>query len=66
MNPVDLIIKKRDGGSLTTDEMNFFVQGAAQDTWPDYQIAAMLMAIITKMAAIIEDKQRTIENNVSN
>lgn len=48
MNPVDLIIKKRDGGSLTTDEMNFFVQGAAQDTWPDYQIAAMLMAMFLR------------------
>ena len=45
MNTVDLIIKKRDKLELTTEEINFFVQGVTAKTIPDYQIAAMLMAI---------------------
>lgn len=45
MNPVDLIIKKRDGGILSDEEIQFFIDGAAQDIWPDYQVAALLMAI---------------------
>jgi len=45
MRAVDLIIKKRDGGELTTDEIEFFVRGYTEGTIPDYQAAAMLMAI---------------------
>lgn len=45
MNIVDLIIKKRDGGCLNKNEIDFFVNGVTSDTIPDYQISAMLMAI---------------------
>lgn len=45
MDIVDLIIKKRDGGKLTKDEINFFISGVTQDTIADYQISAMLMAM---------------------
>lgn len=45
MNTVDLIIKKRSKFELTTEEINFFVHGVTTKTIPDYQIAAMLMAI---------------------
>ncbi|MDW7656145.1 MAG: thymidine phosphorylase [Bacillota bacterium] len=48
MNPVDLIIKKRDGGFLTDKEMQFFIDGAAHDSWPDYQLSAMLMALFLR------------------
>ncbi len=45
MNIVDLIIKKRDGGKLTKDEIDFFIKGVTDSSIPDYQISAMLMAI---------------------
>ena len=45
MNPVDIIIKKRDGGELTAAEIDFFVQGFTQGRIPDYQVAAWAMAI---------------------
>ncbi|MCD8089014.1 MAG: thymidine phosphorylase [Clostridiales bacterium] len=45
MNFVDLIIKKRNRQRLEEKEIEFFVNGAAKGTIPDYQIAAMLMAI---------------------
>ncbi len=45
MNIVDLIIKKRNGGKLSNEEINFFIKGATDSSIPDYQISAMLMAI---------------------
>jgi len=45
MRAVDIIAKKRDGYPLTTEEINFFVQGFARGEIPDYQAAALLMAI---------------------
>ena len=45
MNIVDLIIKKRDGGKLTKEEIEFFIKGVTDSSIPDYQVSAMLMAI---------------------
>ena len=45
MNVVDLIEKKRDGGVLAPDELAFLIGGYVADEIPDYQIAALLMAI---------------------
>lgn len=45
MNIVDLIIKKRDGGKLTKEEIEFFINGVTDSSIPDYQVSAMLMAI---------------------
>jgi pyrimidine-nucleoside phosphorylase len=44
MHAIDLIRKKRDGGELTADEIQFVVQGAASQTIPEAQLAAWLMA----------------------
>lgn len=48
MRPVDLIIKKRDGGVFSPQEIDFLVQGFTRDEIPDYQFAALLMAIVLK------------------
>ena len=45
MNMVDMIAKKKLGQALTEEDIRFFVRGAADQTIPDYQLAAMLMAI---------------------
>ena len=44
MRMIDVIIKKRNGKTLTQDEFNFVAQGAAKGTVPDYQLSAFLMA----------------------
>ena len=41
----ELIRRKRDGNTLTQEEIKFLVQGAANSTTPDYQLAAWLMAV---------------------
>ncbi len=43
--PQDIIIKKRDGGSLSRDEIEFFARGVVDGTFADYQATALLMAI---------------------
>lgn len=45
---IDLICKKKQGGSLTLDEINFMVEGYTSGELPDYQMSAMLMAICFK------------------
>jgi pyrimidine-nucleoside phosphorylase len=45
MNPIDIIIKKRDGGTLAPEELQFLVTGYVQGHIPDYQISAFLMAV---------------------
>ena len=42
---VDIIEKKRDGKELTTDEINFFIEGYTKGDIPDYQAASLAMAI---------------------
>lgn len=41
----DIIAKKRDGLELNFEELEFIAQSAANDTVPDYQLSALLMAI---------------------
>ena len=48
MRAVDVIIKKRDGGELTSEEIEFFIGGFARNEIPDYQAAAWAMAILLK------------------
>ena len=45
MTMIDIITKKKLGGELSQEEIDFFVSAAAQNTAPDYQLAALLMAI---------------------
>lgn len=48
MRMVDLIEKKRDGKELTTEEINFIIEGYTKDEIPDYQISAWAMAVFFK------------------
>jgi pyrimidine-nucleoside phosphorylase len=45
---VDIIIKKRDGGALSRDEIAFIVTGVTSGTIPDYQASALLMAVLVR------------------
>jgi pyrimidine-nucleoside phosphorylase len=45
--PQHIIIKKRDGGTLTKEEIEFFARGVTDgEGFKDYQAAALLMAIV--------------------
>ncbi len=43
-----IIQKKRDGGSLTTEEVKWFIDSYTAGTIPDYQMSALLMAIFIR------------------
>ena len=45
MSFVEAIAEKRDGGTLTRDQVAAFVAGASDGSLPPEQLAAMLMAI---------------------
>jgi pyrimidine-nucleoside phosphorylase len=45
MNPVDLIVKKREGGEHTEDELRFLMRGLVDGSIPDYQVSAWAMAV---------------------
>jgi pyrimidine-nucleoside phosphorylase len=45
MRTVDIIARKRDGHSLTRDEIGFIIRGYTSGEVADYQMAALVMAI---------------------
>ncbi|GAW91685.1 pyrimidine-nucleoside phosphorylase [Calderihabitans maritimus] len=45
MRAYDVILKKRNGGELTSEEIGFMVNGYVEDRIPDYQMSALAMAI---------------------
>jgi len=57
MRAVDIIAKKRDGLSLTAEEIQFFVQGLTSGQVPDYQVTAWAMAVLLKSMT----RQETID-----
>ena len=48
MRAVDLIRRKRDGGVLGREQIDYFIAGVTDGTLPDYQVAALLMAIVLR------------------
>ena len=46
MNILDIIEKKKVKAELSTDEINYFVDGFTKGSIPDYQMSALLMAIL--------------------
>lgn len=56
MRMVEIIEKKRDGASLTREEIDFFVNAYVRDDIPDYQASALLMAIL--LQGMTDDETR--------
>ena len=57
MRMYDIIMKKRDGQALSTEEISYFVENYTKGLIPDYQASALLMAIfLNKM-----DKRETLD-----
>lgn len=48
MRMVDLIQKKKHGGTLSKEEINYIVNGYTKGEIPDYQMSAFLMAVYFK------------------
>lgn len=46
MRMVDIIHAKREGGALSPEQLQFFITGYIRGEIPDYQVSALLMAIL--------------------
>src|SRR5260370_23402701 len=44
----DLIRRKRDGGELQRNEIEFLIESYTRDAIPDYQMSAWLMAVVLR------------------
>jgi pyrimidine-nucleoside phosphorylase len=60
MRAVDIIIKKRDKQELTSQEIEFFIQGFTNGDIPDYQASAFAMAIMLNGMTSHETKDLTL------
>lgn len=60
MRAVDIIIKKRDRGELTSQEIEFFVKGFTNGEIPDYQGAAFAMAVMLNGMTSFETADLTL------
>lgn len=58
-NPVELILKKRDGHSLDENEVSFFIKGFLDGSIADYQMSALLMSCFFQGLNIEETKAFT-------
>ena len=59
MRPQDIIRKKRDGGELSREEIEFFVRGVTTGDVADYQSTALLMAILLNGMTATEQSSLT-------
>jgi pyrimidine-nucleoside phosphorylase len=57
---IDLIRKKRDGGSLSAGEIGFLVSGAANGSIPAEQLSAWLMAAFLRGLSLDETRALTL------
>jgi len=48
MRAVNILRRKRDGHALDGSEIDAFVRGVTSGEWPEYQAAALLMAIVLR------------------
>ena len=59
MRPQEIIAKKRDGGSLSKEEIGIFIDGVCDSSWADYQISALLMAMFVHGLDLTEQDELT-------
>ena len=60
MRMYDIIKKKRDGKTLSKQEIEFFIDGYVKGAIPDYQASALLMAIFYKGMSVEETTNLTL------
>ncbi len=60
MRAVDIIIKKRDKGELTREEIGFFINGFTSGDIPDYQASAFAMAVVLNGMSARETTDMTL------
>ena len=60
MRMYDIIEKKGDGRELSTEEIKFFISGFCSEKIPDYQAAALLMAIYFNGMSAAETAELTL------
>ena len=60
MHIIDIIEKKRDGKKLSREEIDFFVNGFVNESIPDYQASALLMAMFIRDLDIDETTDLTL------
>lgn len=61
MRMVDIINTKRNGGTLSDEQLQFFVDGVVDGSIPDYQISALLMAIYFRGMTSVEQTSLTMK-----
>lgn len=61
MRMVDIIDTKRNGGTLSDEQLQFFVDGVVDGSIPDYQISALLMAIYFRGMTSAEQTSLTMK-----
>lgn len=61
MRMVDVIDQKRNGGVLSDEQLQFFVDGVVDGSLPDYQISVLLMAIYFQGMTDREQTQLTMK-----
>ncbi len=60
MRMSDIILKKREGQELSPEEIKFFVRGYTEGNIPDYQAAALLMAVFFRGLSPLETAELTL------
>ncbi len=60
MNMYDLIMKKKKGCELISEEIRYMIEGYTKETIPDYQMSAMMMAICFQGMTPEETKNLTL------
>ncbi len=61
MRMIDLIDTKKRGGSLTAEQLHWWITSVAAGTVPDYQTASLLMAIFLRGLDADETMRLTVE-----
>lgn len=59
MRPQDIIAKKRDGIELSDVEIRAFIDGVCDKSWADYQITALIMAMVIRGMSLAEQDALT-------